>query len=1331
MKKLLSIVLSVCLLLSLVIVPVSVNAQEDKLAEYEASTLGTYYKFTFGEDDIYNYIVNEKASYKETEFVPFWSGSALSSAQYKAVTDAVTNEVYDTLEVTSASGVANLTPLTKEGKPFELTPGVEYTVKINYFNPQAGEWTQAYLCVGNANAVAGKAIELYPGYVRSANYAFEGGDLNHVAGWLPAYAFKEGSYGKSSTFASLGAADCAHTEEFGVVCTGHNKYTTSTVKVYREFEKTYSLNPAYYSYDKNTKTYYADMNVYTNTTKNEVGGIIYTLLTEKPVNWDTNWKYYYYLNGEEYKQLTDNTAPEFVADTYYIKGVKTDETVRLNNYLTLSFGGGVIGKGSASYGLYTNYTPEELSDENKEYCNYLIESVEIFSEDYESTIEYIVDGETVKTHTSTANGALPQVIPEAPAGKYFAGWYLEPEFENYFTSATVNFGDTKVYGKFEDYKTEYAFDFDTVTQEAVFYQTLEDGTVATKFDRIGWTWRNCANSTYLYHSNCTWGQSGRTLLVDEDNKLLLLDPTKKYQITVKYRMTEVSGKEDAYITLMAGIGVNPTLIPADAKDPTYKDLRDGNFNVKSSAVKLTEVSEDWITSSFEVDATQLKEGDIPAVGIYVASNGGLDPENPDYKGQLASGVFNKLEVDHIEIKSFDGAITYVEDGKEKAVNAFVGDEIIYPDLKATNNGDAVWSLSEDEYVAPPTVFEESFKVYAIVLPTVGFENHFVADYLKYSMNLTVSDEKVYEGKKAMKYENFGFTIKGTVPSDWETNWTKYYLINDDGTLTQLAGETAPEFVPNKYAEKRGSGPYEHSIALWNLPGDKYYKITFKYFVPATLNNSIKMTPLTGTTNIWGQEFRVVYNNSAYVINSDAKTGEWLEGTIILKSTAAEKADFLYLHVATTAAAPNADTVYFDNFEYEELEDAGTVEYVNGEEVKTVYYVKDQVIAYEELASDRQFDKVWSLDPDKYVPAPAVFSENITVYAIESKVISFENYYGDKVDYVKNSLNVSVSDEFAFTGDKSLKYENFGYTYMAAQPKDWETKWTNYFEINEDGEMVQLGGEAAPEFKERTYIEHRDSQEHAIALWNAPAGKAYKVSFKYYVPNELGSKVTVTPYTNNTNLWSPATLNGVPYGAVWYRDNIFTINTDTATGEWLDGEFYFVSNANNKADLLYLNIKTEVSYTGEIVYFDDFALTEVQVASFVIGEDMNVELYDGIFKDGVITTYYEAGEEITAPLVIDAEGNPVDIWVDAEGNQVTSFVSGGVYTAYVAPAFIYGDCNDDGFVNANDLAVLKLYLVSLGNAGPGADCNADGKVNASDLAVLKLYLVGLAQLGSAQ
>jgi hypothetical protein len=63
-----------------------------------------------------------------------------------------------------------------------------------------------------------------------------------------------------------------------------------------------------------------------------------------------------------------------------------------------------------------------------------------------------------------------------------------------------------------------------------------------------------------------------------------------------------------------------------------------------------------------------------------------------------------------------------------------------------------------------------------------------------------------------------------------------------------------------------------------------------------------------------------------------------------------------------------------------------------------------------------------------------------------------------------------------------------------------------------------------------------------------------------------------------------------------------------------------------------------------------------------------------------------------------------------------------------PIIVYGDVNDDGKVDALDLALLKGYLLNTAsipheNGVKAADVNQDNSVDATDLAILKAYLLG--------
>jgi hypothetical protein len=60
-----------------------------------------------------------------------------------------------------------------------------------------------------------------------------------------------------------------------------------------------------------------------------------------------------------------------------------------------------------------------------------------------------------------------------------------------------------------------------------------------------------------------------------------------------------------------------------------------------------------------------------------------------------------------------------------------------------------------------------------------------------------------------------------------------------------------------------------------------------------------------------------------------------------------------------------------------------------------------------------------------------------------------------------------------------------------------------------------------------------------------------------------------------------------------------------------------------------------------------------------------------------------------------------------------------------PAIKYGDCNNDGSIDALDFSVLKQYLMNPQSTYiQNMDVNTDNSVNALDYAVLKKYLLGI-------
>jgi len=254
-------------------------------------------------------------------------------------------------------------------------------------------------------------------------------------------------------------------------------------------------------------------------------------------------------------------------------------------------------------------------------------------------LEYVVDGETVKEVTGEDADVLTAFIPEAPAGKYFAGWYTDEECTNAFVTNEIPLGKTKVYAKLKDFNTYVKDDFDSFVGSASYYQLFDDGTTATKFDRYGWTIKENENGIDYYYSNRTWAQGGSVLLMNEDGSLFVADPTKKYTITVKYKVESLA-KEGSSIYLSAGAGVDPSI---------YKDITDTKFKINASgSLTLTAVNDEWQIATFELDLSKLDSKYISAMGIHIICLGGVGETNSNTI-LVEGSAYNKIAIDYVEI----------------------------------------------------------------------------------------------------------------------------------------------------------------------------------------------------------------------------------------------------------------------------------------------------------------------------------------------------------------------------------------------------------------------------------------------------------------------------------------------------------------------------------------------------------------------------------------------------------------------------------------------------------------------------------------------------------
>jgi hypothetical protein len=302
-------------------------------------------------------------------------------------------------------------------------------------------------------------------------------------------------------------------------------------------------------------------------------------------------------------------------------------------------------------------------------------------------------------------------------------------------------------------------------------------------------------------------------------------------------------------------------------------------------------------------------------------------------------------------------------------------------------------------------------------------------------------------------------------------WTNDDLKNDlirNGLSTEY-----PEGVISFYSDRTWAMP--GGVYFYNADGTLFvpkagdmYKITYKYRAPLHNGNNMSINVVYGILDSFGNATTTgdkQYSKKTLANNTvEEAVTEWTEKSeiVLIPEQGEGYVPALGLHIGGTkkVAVYEEDGTTVKYYDYTIVQ----LDYVKVEKIPTttVTYValdgteKTEKVAiggeikYHALKASRQNDVVWSLAKDSYVAAPKTATEAITVYEYASDVISFENYAS--VDYIKSTLNLQVSEDYAHTGYKSIKYENIGFSYTSAVPSDWAEKWTDYYKIV-DGEFV--------------------------------------------------------------------------------------------------------------------------------------------------------------------------------------------------------------------------------------------------------------------------------------
>lgn len=828
MKKLLSIILTVCMLFSLVIVPVTVNAEE---VTYEETTLGGYYKFTFGEDEMYNYAFGEPVTYKGDTFYPLSAaGSTGSSVGYKAVTDVDTKDVYDTLEVKTGSANIVFTPVTKDGQPFEMTPGVEYTVKVNMFNPASHCWAQSYITLGKNKVLFGTSaayggtnlLEYKNGtFVNSQTPFASSKSLAVQGGQGFAFSFPEGTYGKSTIL-----GDCVHPaleKEHGSTCGSYNGYKPS--KVFRELNINYTVDTEHFEYNAETNSYSADMKAYD-----------FIKLNTQPDDWAENYASYYVFESWKFQP---NKSETFTAGSVFRKAYRQD--VAVNNYLSLCFAGGNAHGNVDGYPLFGTATKADVYTEDGKvipsYDCYQIESIEVFETG--KGFANIHLGDTVTQVKGNAGDAISLGIPAAPEGKYFVAWYTDAEFTTPVTKdqTIVEGACVDYYARFAEYGSYVKNDYTSnkypvtaiqMTSAGYYYatkgysfkgNTYKYGTtdsvlkttdnIIRELEAKGYA-TTPESGTLVFFSDRTWGMPGGITALNDDGTLFMPEAGAKYKVTYRYRSLLNNGSD---MSINITYGISNTFANKD----TTGDKTAHKATLKTNT--LADVVPEWTVKSEIVNIPATGADHVPAIGLLITGVGKKKVFADDGE-TVIDYTHTVVELDYLEVEKLKD-VTFTAADDSTTVGSYAkGDAITYPELTDGDWYEAKWSLSKDEYIAvPETMGDEEFTVYEYRQKTKNIVTY---------VNGSKTSYKYYANGEKIDYTKAANAVLG-VDYAWSASATEYVKPDQtaSGDITVYWIRLDKISFENQYYATYGSHAWLNAAMIsedYALTGTKSLKI---------------------------------------------------------------------------------------------------------------------------------------------------------------------------------------------------------------------------------------------------------------------------------------------------------------------------------------------------------------------------------------------------------------------------------------------------------------------------------------------------------------------------
>lgn len=1123
MKKLLSILLALCMIFSMFVFPANAVETVDNTYEH-------YWSFDFSEDNIYT-DYNNPVNPDGTSYDFVAKSNNVAEIGYGNLNGK------DALYLRTTGNLNSMfVPLQADGTPVVLEAGKQYVVKWDFSVTRgAGAWCRPHFepYTRLDGAVTNAASPRYNAY-----YTDDGGNkvlLQYATGTMNGfgglYAGPQLAYWNAGFNMVTNASD-------DVSLQAYNKATTDGVNTFTARTDT--------QYNNGTSA----------------TGAAYS-----------------------YTQTLTMQSDDVLADTYNVSknadGSYTFNGVNYNNLLALSLPGGY---GSYYYPGKDEKATSNLQDAegnwyHNAYGEYYITGLTVYEVGVGSVV--IDDGQgNVTTHKGTPGETVALSVPTAPAGKYFAGWYTDEALTTLYTSSTVTIAEgapTKLYAGYKDYLTSVTNDLSTKTlaqtainnNKVLEVPFVNGSTYYAQTHGTGWGTRVASDSglmSYAKAIHCTitnatyntslngitykpfinndaaiktygdyavsgWGEWGFVTVYREDGTPFVAKPNTSYNITLTYKVEHATDEwyeAGVQTASVANVGIGIT--KANAAAWAASDNSASKTFVKlGSDIDFDVATDGFVTQTFNVPSGSADN--LNVVGIYTKGQQVIGKKTGATDETSGLEIYQVIDAPAITISNIvveevaSVTFNYVG-GTTTTVGVTKGQTIEYPALVNANNYndyDAVWSLSDTEYIAVPEVSDgTALNVYELRrTDLMSFESYNQTyQYVnnKWLTNAMVTDEEAYEGNKSMKYENTNLNVLTAAPSDWTTNYAAYYSYDaETDTFSKLT--SAPTFEANKYYKTRISSEVEQGMFMVKGLGayGKYtydYKITFKYYVPEDMAYNVNITTKQiSTGNIWGGGLQDLAGT--FVIDKKA-TGGWKTGVLSVSATdlaantyGGQAIAFIAKTATVTYANARDCVVYFDNIVVEDNVSKVTYHYNNGNEDKVVSttagdtYTIDTAVptapegmVFEGWYTSEDFAEGTLVGSSITMPTSGVLSVDLYAKFVEPAKVIYHHNDGvteDKVvtdGIVTGSNNIAYVPATAPAGKYFMGwYTNEALTVSAGStvtvPADTSVanlyaKWGDYADYTE-GEKYTLSAVAKNGFallNGETYLQDYDFKEGA-------------------------------------------------------------------------------------------------------------------------------------------------------------------------------------------------------------------------------------------------------------